>query len=117
MQLDLNEKEIKEIKFENFSRIKIKNVDYKYETGEQVLKNVNFEINAKEKIGIIGSSGVGKSTLINILLGLLRPSSGEITIEGIDIFKNLRSWQKSLCYVPQDIYLFDETIKKNILLN
>ena len=66
------------------------------------------------KIGIIGESGVGKSTLINIFLGLLKPSSGEIFVDGISVVNNLDEWHNIIGYVPQNIYLTDDTLKRNI---
>ena len=65
-------------------------------------------------IGLIGSSGTGKTTLINIILGLLEPSNGEILVDNINIQKGKRSWQDQIGYVPQNIYLNDDSIKKNI---
>ena len=79
-----------------------------------VLKELNFTINKFEKIGIVGSSGSGKSTLVDLLMGLYPLLKGEIKYDGIDIFENLKSWQKNIGYVPQDIFLLDNSIKNNI---
>jgi ABC-type multidrug transport system fused ATPase/permease subunit len=65
-------------------------------------------------IGIIGATGSGKSTLINLLIGLLQPSEGKIEIDKLDINSNLTEWYKKIGYVPQSVYLIDDTIKKNI---
>ena len=65
-------------------------------------------------IGIIGETGSGKSTLINLFTGLLKPSEGKIEVDGLNIFSNLSEWHKKIGYVPQSIYLMDDTIKKNI---
>jgi len=64
--------------------------------------------------GLIGESGIGKTTLINIILGLVEPSSGRVEVDGVNIFENVKSWQKNIGYVPQNVYLSDDTIKKNI---
>ena len=63
-----------------------------------------------EKIAIIGESGAGKTTLINLILGL-KPDTGEISVDGININKNIVGWQSILGYVPQDVYLMDETLE------
>ena len=76
----------------------------------------NFEINKYDVVGIIGKSGSGKTTLVNILMGLLSPSKGKIEVDEIDISKNIKGWQKNLFLVQQDNYMFDDTIKKNIIL-
>ena len=65
-------------------------------------------------IGIIGETGSGKSTLINLFTGLLRPSKGKIEVDELNIFSNLSEWHKKIGYVPQSIYLTDDTVRKNI---
>ena len=63
-------------------------------------------------VGFIGESGIGKTTLINIILGLIQPTHGSIYVDGADIYENIQSWQGQIGYVPQNIYLTDDTIKK-----
>ena len=75
---------------------------------------MNLEINKNDIVGIIGESGSGKSTIINLLLCLLKPSSGSIDIDGVDIQENIHSWRKYIGYVPQNIFITDDTLKKNI---
>ena len=95
--------------------ISFEHVTFRY-TGSQrsVLNDVSFVINRGDAVGIIGSSGSGKSTLINIVLGLLAPSSGRMLVDGEDITVCRRWWQNQIGYVPQDIYLIDDTLRKNI---
>lgn len=97
--------------------IEIKNLQYKYPEGKNlVLKNVSFSIPKGKFVGIIGSSGAGKTTFVDILLGLLMPTSGCITVDDKDISENLYGWQENLSYVPQSVYLIDGTIRENIAL-
>ena len=101
----------------SFSKnINLKNITYNYpETSRTVLKNINLTIPIRKIVGIVGTTGSGKSTLVDIILGLLEPKEGKIEIDG-QILKedNLRSWQNLIGYVPQDIYLSDDTIARNI---
>lgn len=91
------------------------NVNYKYnENTKLAVKNLNLNIKFGAKIGVIGKSGAGKSTFIDLILGLINPSSGKIIIDGEDICENIKSWQTQIGYVPQDVYLLDDTIKNNI---
>ncbi len=95
--------------------INLQNINFKYsDSGPFVLKDINLNIKNGSTIGIIGESGIGKTTLINIILGLIEPTSGSIKIDGTSISENIKSWQSQIGYVPQNIYLADDTIKKNI---
>tara|TARA_B100001250_G_C19794016_1_gene787924 strand:- start:384 stop:2141 length:1758 start_codon:yes stop_codon:yes gene_type:complete len=107
---------IDEPKSKEFSKtIKFNNVSFSYQdTKKNALTNLNFEINFGDKIGIIGGSGSGKSTLINLLIGLLKSSNGEILVDEININRIPKSWSNQISYVPQDIYLLDDSIKNNI---
>lgn len=102
----------------NFSfnkNIKLKNVFFKYDqTDSYVLKNINLEINKGDCIGIKGTTGSGKSTLLDIFLGLLEPNKGRVLVDDVDIKSNISIWRSLLSHVPQDIYLLDDTISKNI---
>ena len=80
-----------------------------------ILKDFNLTIRKNESVGIAGPSGSGKSTLVDILLGLHRPVSGRLLIDGTPVTtENVASWRRLIGYVPQDIYLLDESIAENI---
>ena len=99
----------------NFSKINLVNVNFSYEKNKpNILNNINLTINKGDIIGLVGFSGEGKSTLIDTILGLLKPDKGNIYIDGIDIHNNLRCWQNKIGYVPQNIFLTDDTLKRNI---
>ena len=99
----------------NFGKIEFKNVSFAYDGADQnSLSDLNFEINSGDKIGIIGKSGSGKSTLINLLIGLIENAKGQILIDKLNIKKIPKSWLSQISYVPQDIYLLDDSIKNNI---
>tara|TARA_B100000989_G_scaffold298564_1_gene288471 strand:- start:1674 stop:3407 length:1734 start_codon:yes stop_codon:yes gene_type:complete len=102
----------------NFNNeINFKEINYRYpNTSKHILKNLNFEIKKGEKILICGESGQGKSTFLDLLLGLINPSRGQVLVDGVNIKKNFKNWRKKIGYVPQDIYLFDDDIKKNIAI-
>lgn len=101
--------------FEN--EIQFINLSFNYfGTNNAIISNLNFSVKKGQTIGIIGESGSGKSTLIDLLLGLLNPSSGSILVDSIDINSNILGWQKLIGYVPQSINLLDDTIENNIAL-
>lgn len=101
----------------DFKVLDLRNVAFRYSNEQQnVLSSINIQINAGEVIGIMGSSGSGKTTLIDIILGLLSPSSGEITIDGKPIAQAKRNWQSQIAYLPQQIFLMDDTLAKNVAL-
>lgn len=96
--------------------IKVLNLNYKYpETDKLVLQNINFEVNNGQTLGIIGRTGCGKTTLVNLFLRVFNPEEGTIFIGNTDILKiPLRTLRKNIGYVPQDNFLFSDTIANNI---
>ncbi len=99
----------------NWKNFEIEKLYFKYpKTNESTLKNINIKLKRNETIGFIGKTGSGKSTLIDIILGLLKPSNGKIIIDNKDMNDNPRSWQNQIGYVPQNIFLTDDTIRRNI---
>jgi len=107
-----NEKNILQFKKE----INLKNINYSYPSSSKLnLKNINLKIPAGSSIGIVGITGSGKSTLIDLILGLHKPKDGSLEIDGKLIDNhNRRSWQRLIGYVPQQIFLFDDTVASNI---
>ncbi len=96
-------------------KINFENVFFLYENSyAKILQDICLEVKQGQKVGIIGKSGAGKSTLIDLLLGLIKPSKGKIFIDGQNLEDNVTEWQKLIGYVPQDIYLLDDTIRNNI---
>jgi ABC-type multidrug transport system fused ATPase/permease subunit len=90
-------------------------VSYSYpEAASYSLAHISLAIRRGESIGFIGASGAGKSTLVDILLGLLQPDSGEIRVDGRNVQENLRTWQSQIGYVPQSIFLTDDTLRRNV---
>jgi ABC-type bacteriocin/lantibiotic exporter with double-glycine peptidase domain len=105
--------ETKKIIFKN--KLEIKKLDYYYPASKsKIFNQASFSIDYGDIIGISGSSGAGKSTLVDLMTGLLKPSAGEILVDGFNINKSSNNWQQQIGYVPQDIYLLDDTIKANI---
>lgn len=108
------EKQKNTIKLQN--SIQIKNLSFTYPaTSANVLKNINLRIDKNRSVAVVGSTGTGKTTFVDIVLGLLQPTKGSIEVDHKKISdQNLRSWQNDLGYVPQFIYLTDDTITRNI---
>lgn len=97
------------------SEINISNLNFKHTTARgNILNNISFKIKKGQSLGIIGKSGSGKSTLVDLLMGLHKPDSGKIEIDGKEIYQDIKKYQNLFGYVPQHIYLTDDTIKKNI---
>ncbi len=93
----------------------LKDVSYSYpNSAELALKNISLKVPRGSAIGLIGESGAGKTTIVDVLLGLLEPTSGVIEVDGKDIHENLSAWQKNIGYIPQSIYLADESLRGNI---
>ena len=95
--------------------IALEGVSYRFpSTSAPALDGVSMSIPYGAAVGIIGGSGAGKSTAVDLLLGLLEPKGGRVTVDGIDIRDNLRGWQDLVGYVPQSIYLCDESLRENV---
>ena len=102
------------VNFDDF--IKIDNLSYQYDSKKSfALKKINLLINKYSKIGLVGKTGSGKSTLIDILTGLVQPSEGSISVDMQKIKShNIKGWRKNISYIPQSIFLFDTTVLENI---
>lgn len=117
-------KEIKKFNTIKFSKkndlffnkiIEFRDVNFRYaNTKNWILKKLNFKVKIGSTLGIIGESGSGKSTVIKLLTGLINPNSGSIKVDGKNIKSNIKNWQKSISYVPQNVFLIDDSIRKNI---
>ena len=103
-------------KFDLKGKIEFKNIEYTYEgSGIKALKNINFVLNKGEKLGVIGKTGSGKTTLINLIVRLYNSTNGNIFIDGKKIEDlNLKSLRLQIGFVPQDVFLFSDSIKNNI---
>jgi len=113
---DSNIKENKNT-FKIFEELNIKSIDFSYPgTNDKAIKNISLNIKQGECIGIIGKTGSGKTTLIDIILGFLNPSNGDILANNTSIRNDLLSWMSLTAYIPQSIFLIDDSIKKNIAL-
>ena len=108
------DKKNKNFEFSTNKKIEIKKINFFYNNGNKVLDNLSFSIEENDSVALIGPSGSGKSTLIKNLLGLLKPKNGEILYNNQNIYKNIASWHGIISYIPQKIYLLDDTIKNNI---
>ena len=97
-------------------KVSLHGISFQYqENKDEVLNDISFDINANQTVGLVGASGSGKSTVINILIGLLQPTKGSITVDGQELTKaNLGAWQQKIGFVSQDIFLLDASIKENI---
>lgn len=96
--------------------IEVKDISFKYPEGDKkVFDKANLVIKRNKSIAFIGESGAGKTTLADIILGLLKPDEGKVLIDGKDIYDDINSWHKAVGYIPQMIYLMDDTIRNNIV--
>ncbi|WP_448525954.1 ABC transporter ATP-binding protein [Parathermosynechococcus lividus] len=96
-------------------RLELLDIYYSYpNTQRPALEGVSLTIKQGEMIGFVGSSGAGKTTIVDVILGLLTPSHGDIRVDGVSIYTNLSQWQRQIGYIPQSIYLSDDTLRRNI---
>ncbi|MBF0106856.1 MAG: ABC transporter ATP-binding protein [Deltaproteobacteria bacterium] len=97
------------------TEISLKDLSFSFDDRQQIFNNINLTIQKGQKVGFVGESGVGKSTLVDIICGLFRPVNGGLFIDGVLLTdENIRSWRKKIGYIPQDIYLVDGTVLENV---
>lgn len=95
--------------------IELKDLSYYYpNSSTKALDRVSLTIKKGEAVAFVGSSGAGKTTMVDIILGLLEPQEGTINVDGVNIAENLSAWQRNVGYIPQSIYLADETLRANV---
>lgn len=113
----INEREQEESCFCFSDNITVDSLTFSYPGVEKpVLKNISLKIPKNSSVAFIGTSGAGKTTLADIILGLMEPQMGNIYVDGKDIQGHMKTWQKKFGYIPQMIYIMDDTIKNNIIL-
>lgn len=97
--------------------VRLDDVSFQYPTrDEPALRDISFTVATGESFGIVGPTGSGKSTLLDILLGILEPDRGAISVDGSPLVARREAWQRSVGYVPQDVYLVDDTLRANVAL-
>ena len=105
----------KSVNFDFHKEIKLNNIFYSYpKSNIQILHNISVKIHKNSLVGVVGLSGAGKSTLTDIILGMIKPDQGIVKVDGVDIHSNIRVWQNHIGYIPQTVYLTDDSIKSNI---
>lgn len=105
----------KEYEYEKFQSLVLENVSYSYpDSINKSIKNISLTIEKGDFIGLVGPSGAGKTSLINLILGFLKPTSGKILSSEIDIHEDISIWREKCAYLPQDIFLINGSLKKNI---
>lgn len=97
-------------------KIQLKDITFKYDEGDKyILEHADMDIPIASSVGVVGTSGAGKTTAIDVLLGLLKPESGQVLVDGQNIENNYHAWLRNISYIPQTIYLLDDTIRANIM--
>lgn len=115
LSLTSHDKELENVEMRFRNVLEVSNLAWRYnEKNGDVLKGLSLSISKGEAVGVIGESGSGKSTLCDILLGLYRPQQGTVTVDGYSVFDIPYAWSKMMGYVPQMVYLLDDTIRNNV---
>jgi ATP-binding cassette, subfamily B, bacterial PglK len=93
----------------------LRDISFRYPGADaEALCNISLSISRGTSVGFVGTTGAGKSTLVDIILGLLPPSAGEVLVDGVDVQTRLRRWQRQIGYVPQSVFLTDDTLRRNV---
>lgn len=115
-QMDAESRKSDECRLSFQDKIDVRNILWQYDRAERkILDKASLEIKKGDSVAIIGESGSGKTTLADILLGLYKPEEGEVLVDGQEIYLNLKQWAQIISFVPQNVYLLDDTIRENIV--
>ena len=107
----VNKKHLPKLK----DKVLFNNISYRYPSGESyVLESASMEVKKGQSVGIVGTTGSGKTTSVDILLGLLVPQDGQVLVDGVDIRDDMAGWFNQIGYIPQEIFMLDDTIRANI---
>lgn len=110
--------ELKDKEIEFNDKIELRDISFEYNKDRIVLKNINITIKKGEKIAFVGESGSGKTTLVDIIIGLYKPQTGFIAVDGKKLNQdNIKSWRRKIGYIPQSVYLFDGTVAQNVVFD
>ncbi len=113
----MDSKQTEAIHITPFKELSAVNLSFSYHDSKQpIISNSSFEIQSGDFIGIVGPSGSGKTTFVDLLLGLLKPQTGTLIVDGVNIFDDINGWRSKIAYIPQEIFLIDDSIKNNIIL-
>tara|TARA_B100000989_G_C19494152_1_gene451186 strand:- start:666 stop:1544 length:879 start_codon:yes stop_codon:yes gene_type:complete len=114
-KIENDNRNLEKIEFKN--KIELQNVSFKYQKDDPyIVKNLNLKIQRGDKIGLVGESGTGKSTLMNIIMGLLKHTEGKIFVDNKELLADKNQLIANIGYVPQEVFLFEGELKKNIAL-
>lgn len=96
-------------------KLSFNNISYKYPAGEEyILKGASMDVRRGQSVGIVGTTGSGKTTSVDIMLGLLVPQDGQILVDGVDVRDDMPGWMSQIGYIPQEIFMLDDTIRANV---
>jgi ATP-binding cassette, subfamily B, bacterial PglK len=116
--LNFNKELLGEGKIKFNTSICLKNLSFEYDLNKRILNSINLLIEKGEKIAFVGESGAGKSTIVDLIIGLYKPLEGELLVDGERLNRdNIKNWRKKIGYIPQSIYLFDGTVGENIVFD
>lgn len=107
--------EVPKERMEVRDKIELKNITFAYPNTEKLIfDHAQCEIPIGNSVGIVGTTGSGKSTIVDVLLGLLRAQEGEVLADGVNVMTDYRKWLRNVGYIPQSIFMMDDTIRKNV---
>lgn len=115
-QLQRQSENFNQHEFKEFSHIEFKDISFQYDKDKKIFENLNLQIKKGDFIGLVGESGEGKTTLVDLILAINLPQSGDIIVDEKSIYNNLDAWRATIAYLPQEIFLINGTVAENVAL-